>query len=215
MKQVKCPYNSNHVMPPMRLQWHLTKCPDKRTQGHLFASCPFNAVHIVRKEEIEKHKLSCPDKLLMDDFTEFNDIDMEMRKFVDQKVEKKKIPLGQNKDQWHIEEEKTVGGNYKQNAPGPTRKPRRRRGRNKSANGSKNSAESNGSTDSNKDTHNAVADGTDPSKNLRNLKKKLKQIEQIELKISQGVDLNEDQLKKVKTKPQIEEQIAALAVELN
>jgi len=65
---MKCPYNPEHVMPDERLLWHLTKCPDAKTYGHLFATCKFNAMHIVKKEEILVHERKCEKNQAVKDY---------------------------------------------------------------------------------------------------------------------------------------------------
>jgi len=60
---VHCPYNHDHVMPPDRLQWHLTMvCKDMRQQSHLFSVCPYNRTHHLRTPKLDAHVKKCPDR---------------------------------------------------------------------------------------------------------------------------------------------------------
>lgn len=62
-KLVTCPYNRAHVMPPDRLQWHLTMvCKDMRANAHLYSICPYNATHHVQTVKLDDHVHRCPDR---------------------------------------------------------------------------------------------------------------------------------------------------------
>lgn len=52
--------------------------------------------------------------------------------------------------------------------------------------------------------------GTDPVKRVRNLKKKLKNIEELEIKVAEGHSIDNDQRKKISTKNAVLKEIAQL-----
>jgi len=52
--------------------------------------------------------------------------------------------------------------------------------------------------------------GVDPAKRLRNLRKKLREIEDIEKKLAAGEKLDKDQVEKASRKKQIQKEIASL-----
>jgi len=52
--------------------------------------------------------------------------------------------------------------------------------------------------------------GTDPVKRVRNLKKKLKNIEELEVKVAEGHSIDNDQRKKISTKNAVNKEIANL-----
>lgn len=52
--------------------------------------------------------------------------------------------------------------------------------------------------------------GTDPAKRVRNLKKKLKNIEELEVKVAEGHSIDNDQRKKISTKNLVNKEIANL-----
>lgn len=55
-----------------------------------------------------------------------------------------------------------------------------------------------------------VETGTDPVKRVRNLKKKLKNIEELEVKVAEGHSIDNDQRKKISTKNAVNKEIANL-----
>jgi len=52
--------------------------------------------------------------------------------------------------------------------------------------------------------------GTDPVKRVRNLKKKLRNIEELEVKVAEGHSIDNDQRKKISTKSSVNKEIAHL-----
>ena len=59
---VECPYNPEHKMPLDSLQKHFAKCKSMKKLKHLFKVCPFNPNHHVPATDFDEHKRRCKDK---------------------------------------------------------------------------------------------------------------------------------------------------------
>lgn len=61
--QVSCPYYKEHVMPSLRLQWHLPKC-EKRFRAEFpnipILHCKYDYLHIyLTQEDLVNHEPTC------------------------------------------------------------------------------------------------------------------------------------------------------------
>jgi len=50
---MRCPFDSNHVMPYERFLNHLDKCKNPNKQS--FVKCRYNAYHVIHKDIISTH----------------------------------------------------------------------------------------------------------------------------------------------------------------
>eukprot|EP01095_Lingulamoeba_sp_RSL-Kostka_P007670 TRINITY_DN2467_c0_g1_i1.p1 TRINITY_DN2467_c0_g1~~TRINITY_DN2467_c0_g1_i1.p1 ORF type:complete len:358 (+),score=109.24 TRINITY_DN2467_c0_g1_i1:89-1162(+) len=107
---IKCPYNSLHLVPESRLQWHILKCPTKAKNGHLYSKCPYNALHIMIKEEFNNHIRKCPDRHRMENY--FTDeesiaIDNKIKRYIAARKGKKKT---MRRGEWQPNASYAIGG---------------------------------------------------------------------------------------------------------
>ena len=61
--QVRCAFNTNHVMPVAKYVWHLARCPDKKLREKNkmpIYYCPNNRLHIfLNRTALLDHSRTC------------------------------------------------------------------------------------------------------------------------------------------------------------
>jgi len=219
-------------MPKSRFHWHIIKCPDKKRVGEHYAACPFNAQHIILKSEMTNHKMKCPDRDQREMISgQSDDIDRRIKEYLaNQNHNKQNV---QNTGEWG-----SSSWDAASNLPvgetldiTPSTKPKKKEPQpslsdNNNLTSQTNpvsSTQTNGvkvSKDSSKSTHveskpvEQIEQQEDPSKilqrQIKSVKKKLSQIQEIEHKQQQGQALNADQLEKLKRKQELEQELKQL-----
>ena len=78
MDKEQCPYNKGHMVPKMRMKWHLAKCPDYKNHvaaGKKVFRCQYNHCHVfLTRAACFRHEAGCAAKPVVKETEESSQI---------------------------------------------------------------------------------------------------------------------------------------------
>mgnify|MGYP000453263042 CR=1 FL=1 len=203
-----CPYNSEHVVAPDQMIAHLFQCADRAQKAHLYEICPYNPAHHVLKENINEHIEQCSDRLL----SIWKEQIAKNPLYSQQPLQTPEL-LGNFEPPPGFNSQEEVKELPKEEAKQPSKEPEswvQVKSKSRKKLQKKPKSEPVVSAKPKEGSLAEVQLSASLAKKKKNLKKKLKEIEQLEARKQRGEKLDPQQLSKISSKAQVEKDLKSI-----